>query len=293
MFIGYPHIERLTSDEVDGLLIGACYVFPKIDGTNASVWLEDGEIRAGSRTRELSTEQDNAGFFDAIRQDERIKALLTEYPTWRIYGEWLVPHTLRTYRQDAWRKFYVFDILGNDRFVTYDEYAPVLDRYGIDYIPLLVRVENPTEEWLVKKLESNTFLIQDGAGVGEGLVVKRYDFVNRYGRTTWAKIVRNEFKEANGKVFGAGTVEMKGGIEAELAQEFVTLGRIDKILEKMREDAPFTSKRIPELFNRVWNDVITEEMWGIVKKHKMPTIDFKRFYQFVIAQIKSIKPELF
>lgn len=36
MFIKYQHLERLGNQETNGILDGEVYVFPKIDGTNAS-----------------------------------------------------------------------------------------------------------------------------------------------------------------------------------------------------------------------------------------------------------------
>jgi hypothetical protein len=42
---------------------GECYIFPKIDGTNVSVWLdENGELQAGSRKRHLTVDNDIAEF---------------------------------------------------------------------------------------------------------------------------------------------------------------------------------------------------------------------------------------
>jgi hypothetical protein len=43
-YLKYQHIERFGTDEVDEIGVGECYVFPKIDGTNAQVWIEDGQI---------------------------------------------------------------------------------------------------------------------------------------------------------------------------------------------------------------------------------------------------------
>lgn len=40
-FKKYQHVERFGTDETEGINIGKCYVFPKIDGTNSSVWLEN------------------------------------------------------------------------------------------------------------------------------------------------------------------------------------------------------------------------------------------------------------
>ena len=117
MFVKYPHIERLGNDEVTDILDGTCLVFPKIDGTNASVWQEDGQIKAGSRRRELTTDDDNAGFYVWVLTCDAAKPIadyLTRHPNHTLYGEWLVPHSLKTYRADAWRRFYVFDILDRE-----------------------------------------------------------------------------------------------------------------------------------------------------------------------------------
>ncbi|MBU0777829.1 hypothetical protein KKF82_06185 [Patescibacteria group bacterium] len=299
MFKEYMHIERLGNDEVGGILNGECYVFPKIDGTNASVWMDDGYIRAGSRKRELRLEEDNAGFceFATMDQLDVFQAFLTDYPHLRIYGEWLVPHTLRTYRKDAWRKFYVFDVYDHDLecYLGYEEYSHVLLGEGLPF-PIIAPIEivtNPTQEHLIGLLDRNTYLIEDGNGPGEGLVIKRYDYTNEWGHTVWAKIVRNEFKERNLEAFGTPTVKMKGDVEGRLAGEYATRGRITKMLAEMRDAGPVSRRCIPELFGRVWHNIITEEMWEIIKANKNPAIDFSRFYGAVIEEIKHNCPELF
>ena len=40
MFKKYTHIVRFGHDEVEGIEDGTCYVFPKLDGANASIWFE-------------------------------------------------------------------------------------------------------------------------------------------------------------------------------------------------------------------------------------------------------------
>lgn len=196
----YQHIERLDSDEVIGLLEGRVYIFPKIDGTNASLWLEDdGNVHAGSRKRDLVGAKDNFDFHAGYLMGENYERFLNFFaqkPGWRLFGEYLVPHTLRTYRLDAWRKFYVFDVWEEGcsinaesgettgRYLPYDEYQPVLEEHNLDYIPALAIIEYPTEEQLLNiMMKHNTYLIRDGAGVGEGIVLKRYEFVNEWGRT--------------------------------------------------------------------------------------------------------------
>ena len=109
-FIPYPHIERIGKEDAEGIVAGDCYIFPKLDGTNSSLWMEDGKLKGGSRNRELSTEKDNAGFYSASLADEKYIKFFEKYPQYVLYGEWLVPHTFKKYRENSWRKFYVFDV---------------------------------------------------------------------------------------------------------------------------------------------------------------------------------------
>jgi len=295
MFKKYVHVERLGSDEVGGILHGECYVFPKIDGTNASVWMDGDELCAGSRQRKLDLEDDNAGFLAWVLEHAGEFEAFFQEPGLRLYGEWLVPHTLRTYRKDAWRQFYIFDVYSDaeERYLHYAEYSSFADALPFPIIAPIEIVTNPTEEHLIGLLDRNTYLIADGNGAGEGIVIKRYDFINEWGRTTWGKIVRNEFKERNLKAFGTPTVRMTGDLEARLAEEYVTRGRVAKALSKMRESGPVARGRIAELFGRIWNDIVAEEIWTIIKDHKNPTIDFGRFYRAVIEETKHNCPELF
>ena len=77
-FKKYQHVERLGSDEVEGILKGICYVFPKIDGTNSQLWW-DNDLKAGSRNRELSVDNDNAGFCDWALKQEKFYNFFNKY----------------------------------------------------------------------------------------------------------------------------------------------------------------------------------------------------------------------
>jgi hypothetical protein len=300
MFRQYMHVERLESEEVAGLLDGQCHIFPKIDGTNGSIWLdeESGNIYAGSRKRQLIGEKDNFDFYTNYllqKTYNQYADFFLEYPYLRLYGEYLVPHTLRIYRKDAWGKFYIFDVFDEMlmRFVPYEDYVDCLKTFDLTWIPELALVDYPTMDDLVKLLDLNTYLIQDGAGIGEGLVIKRYDFVNPYGRTVWAKLVKTEFKEENKLAFGVPHWKKGTPLEAQIAELFITTGRVEKTLAKMNSEGPWTSKRIPELFGRVYNDIVEEEMWEIIKRWKDPIINFRRLRSCIVDQVKKVKPELF
>lgn len=294
-FRRYMHIERYGNDEVHGIELGRCYVFPKLDGTNASLWWDDG-VKAGSRNRELSIDNDNAGFYQWALDNENIEKFLKSHMDLRIYGEWLVPHTLKTYRPDVWRKFYVFDVYSETecRYLSYDEYSVMLEENGFVVIPPLCIIKNATYDNLLKELNANTYLIEDGNGAGEGVVIKNYEYQNRFKRTTWAKIVRNEFKEKNKEKFGPAEKHLSKMVEQEIADGFVTQHLVDKVYSKIvNEMEGWNSKYIPRLLNTVFHDLVSEEIWDIVKKMKNPTINFKRLNSLAILKIKELKPELF
>lgn len=294
MFKKYQHIERFGTVEVENIQYGVCYIFPKIDGTNSSVWLENLEIKAGSRTRQLDLEQDNADFYKSILQEEKIAHLLLDYPFWRLFGEWLVPHTLKTYRQDSWRKFYVFDIMIEDSYLHYDEYAPILESYGIEFIRPLAIINNPSYDQLIGLLDTNTYLIEDGKGSGEGIIVKNYAYQNKFGRQTWAKIVRSEFKDSHRKEMGVRPTNGEKIVESEIINSYCTKELIEKVYAKIvNENGGWSSKKIPQLLNVVYYDLIKEETWDFIKEYKFPIINFKALQFLCVNKIKETKPELF
>lgn len=77
-FVEFPKMARFSREII---------VTEKIDGTNAQVWIgDDGtEIRAGSRTRWITPEQDNHGFARWVEQNR--EELLRLGPG-RHFGEW-------------------------------------------------------------------------------------------------------------------------------------------------------------------------------------------------------------
>lgn len=293
----YIHLERWGTTEVNGIDEGLCYVFPKIDGTNAVLFMQDGKLKAGSRKRELTLEADNAGFYAWVLAEEQ--SHFVEYflknPTHILYGEFLVPHSLKTYRETAWRKFYCFDVYcaQEEKFLHFEDYAPKLEEFGVEYIPPIAIVERPTYERLINQLQKNDYLIEDGKGIGEGVVVKNYGFRNRYGRVCWAKIVSSEFKEKHFKAMGAPTLTEKKMVEQEIVDKYVTTALCEKVFAKIEADGGFSSKNIPQLLNTVYYDLVREDTWSFVKELKNPTVNFKTLQSLTFQKVKQTLPQLF
>lgn len=294
----YMHIEKLGNSAVEGILNGVCYVSYKVDGTNAVVWLrEDGTLGFGSRNRELaSLQEDNGGFlkfmlsedYAALHKD--LLAYLTKYPNRVIYGEWLVKHTLQTYAADAWKKFYVFDIYDadTDSYVNYDEYSVEFGSYpNIDFIPILAKIDNPTVDQLKALLnKTGDWLVT--IGLGEGIVIKNYAYKNKYGWTKWGKLLTEDFLKNKGVKNSINTRPDPTFMEIEIIK-LMTAEHIlkEKAKIKLAHDG-WDSKHIYELLNRSFNEFWRDNWEIILKKFKMPTINFLNLKKLSDEKVKEV-----
>lgn len=307
-FRPYQSLGRYGTQETEGITNGKCYIFPKLDGTNASTWLDNDPekglvLQAGSRRRLLNetSDGDNAGFCKYVHADENLFKLLMHHPDLRLYGEWLVPHSLKTYQNDAWKKFYVFDVVREDphgnedshfTYLPYEEYKEILDQFNVNYIPPIAVIENATIENIYTSLEHNQFLIKDGEGNGEGVVIKNYDYINRFGRQIWAKLITNEFKEKRTRTMGVTEITNLP-VEEKMVEDFLTEEMIRKEYSKILQTGEWTQKMIPRLLSTVFYCYVTEELWEALKKFKNPIVDFKRLNYFCNKKVKEVMTELF
>lgn len=336
MFRKYDKVQRLEKDECKGILNGICYIFEKIDGANASVWYEDDYIHIASRNREIAKFNPLNGDYlimDSFRglanyvfENDALKMFLLVNPHLKLYGEWLVKHTIN-YPEDAYEQLYIFDVFDSlaNRFLRFEEYerlflklywdwpniarpvdaytnpgdqslnrliSSLKEEFGIKYLDPLIILKNPSLEEVKEFVGKTQFDIP----YGEGIVVKNYDFINEYGYNIYGKLVTKDFLEMkkNNILFKSKDAPT----EVKIAQEYVTEARVNKIIEKMKDKNGFNNNMsdIPAVMGMVWHDVITEDMWDILKRYKNPVINFKDLKkncdalskQFFVNQIMEV-----
>ena len=311
VFIRYQHVERLDADDTEGLTEGICHIFPKMDGANTCAYSEDGELRTMSRNRETFPPDEFPVF---AGNHPGIPRIVRDLPGIRLYGEWMKPHTVRTYLPEVWGRWFVFDVCTEDpdavfryidsegvertiecagrTYLSYEEYEPLLRAYGIEYIPPLAVTEDPDMDLLRNLADvENRWMMGDGCG--EGIVVKRYGFVNAYGRTSWAKVINVEFASMS-KGLRVRNWQAKHGdmpLEYTLIREGVTPDLVNKEYEKIRES---TEKVEPgRLLGTVWHEFFHEELWDLIRKHKNPTVNFNVLRKECDLMVKVIRPEVF
>lgn len=301
MFVKYPHVVKLSDSEVEGILNGDCYIFPKLDGSNASVWFEDGEVKCGSRTRALSLTSDNAGFWAYIhgKSDEAvfIRKFVEDHPDMIVYGEWLgTKNQIRDYLQPD--RFWVFDIRYNpgnlgDRdeykgFIDYPAMVELLDGYPYIVHPLGF-VKNPSVDELEKMMMDNHFNLPESV-VGEGIVIKNYGFRNVYGRYAVAKMVTDQYHQ---RKVTKKTTPVIDGIEYVIVRDLLFPSELEKAKWKVvnalgeSEFNKTNGKMIGMIIGEVWHSFVEDEIFFILKKYKNPTINFQTLNKLVQTEVRK------
>lgn len=284
----YQHVSRLTNAETEGLLDGDVVVQTKIDGANLTVaWTEEkGHIVASRNNAKSVGGEPKTGFNGAVEYCLGHTGLMALSKLYILRGEWLVRHSMN-YPKEYMQHFYVFDVqrYEDHSYLHPNEYIPLLVSHDIKYIPILAQLNNPPIDYLIKLAEGPD---EFGAEQKEGIVIKRYDFVNKYGRVQWGKIVHEDFQVKNKLAFKPKNAD---DIEIKFASETVTEHLVLKVIAKIKSEDPnndITIKKMPQIMGLVWYDVFTEDLWDFVKKNRVKEFSFFKAKKLVDTATREI-----
>lgn len=279
----YPKIHRLGKEETEGILNNYVIVQEKVDGANISIFQLDGKVRCGTRTRILPEDESFNGFQEAVRSNLNLAMYFSRNPNHILYGEWLVKHTI-TYPDEAYRKIYLFDIYDrfNDVWLSQEDVKAEAEFLGLEY-PHIFVAGNITED------EINEYVGKSAiAPAGEGVVLKAEGFVNKFGDHSYAKVVHQKFKESNAIVFGGNNKHSDTYWEMYVVNKYCTTGRVTKIMQKLQSETEekLDYKHIPQVVGTCYHDMMTEEIWEIIKKvQKLDFYQLKRLSNKKFTQI--------
>ena len=275
----YPSIRYPTDDESDGVFAsGDVVIQEKMDGGNFRFTLErnldeqfhtdDRDIVFGSRNVIYKNQKDETKQFAEpmayIRENadvEAMRELEEEYGAGlTFYGEAMVPHTL-TYDWENTPGFLGFDIRKTEDFLDYADMRNAFDKVGLPIAPIIDVVSAEAWDDYSADVDQSAF----GDVKAEGLTFKNYD------TQTFAKFVREDFKEKNGKTFGKSKKQQASGAE-KLSYQYITNARIKKQVHKMIDEGPWDSMQMemmgptgdyPGLPELVIRDMAEEEAGNI------------------------------
>jgi len=131
--------------------------------------------------------------------------------------------------------------------------------------------------------------------IGEGIVIKNYDYKNRYGRTVWAKIVAEEFFDTKSKLRMKNHDMKEANWEKKIANIYITEPVVRKEFAKILNDYPDASRQeiIGRTLNAVYTNFIDEDLITAVKVNKNLVLNFNGLKAESNNIVKEVLPELF
>ncbi len=185
--------HRLVQDVLDGHVV----IQEKIDGSQISFGIYEGELSVRSRNQQLDLE--DAGMFQvAVDYLKTMTGRMKE--GWTYRGEYLQKpkHNTLCYLKNPDNFIILYDVdSGNTDYCTPQYVALAGDTLGLQVVPLLWEGEGKdvTLDFLKQLLTNDSIL---GGVKVEGIVIKNYDkYLND--KVMMAKYVSPEFQEKHGK----------------------------------------------------------------------------------------------
>ena len=251
----------------------------KVDGSNASICLEDNIIKAFSRRELLSYENTLEGFFCYVQKLN--KDILFNIPSEKqyvVFGEWLRRNKIK-YLSENMYKWYVYSIFdkATNCWLTPEKVKEYCARTGLIYVNELYYGHFISWEHCRSFCNSPKY-----GDKQEGVVIRNIDALSRniqlqakgaveglhFGPHI-LKIVNDDFKESMKARVREVDLEKEAerARALELMQSIVTKNRVTKMLFKLRDENIIPDELTPEhmsviaknLPKRIFEDCLKEE----------------------------------
>ena len=253
----YPKVWNIGHPQSENLFKGPVIVQEKIDGSQFSFGIFDGELKVRSKGKEMPVDYPEKMFDKAVETVLKIKGVLKE--GWTYRAEYLSKPKHNTLAYDRTPKDYliVFDINpGYEQYLTPEGVKKEASRLDLECVPTFYKGEVNTVEKLKELLETVSYL---GGQKIEGIVVKNYSQFGRDGKVVLGKHVSEKFREMNG-VDWAKRNPSKTEFMQILIDQYRTEARWEKAVQHLKEAGQLENspRDIGKLIKEAEKDFIEE-----------------------------------
>ncbi len=291
---GYSSPFNLGHKALKGFWYGTIYASEKVDGSQFSFGLVEGELVCRSRRQPINL--DDAGMFKLgveTARDLASQGLLQE--GWSYRGEYLSKpkHNTMAYDRVPRGNIILFDIdRGDQDYVTPSGVVDVAANIDLESVPLLeTYFTKPDLEAVTALLETESIL---GGGKIEGVVLKNYSMFGIDKKALMAKVVSEVFKEKHSKSWKVRNPG-QGDFVRTLTAGFATEARWMKAVQHLREAGELEGipQDIPQVMREIVRDVeddLREEVMNALYTHFWPQIrrgltkGAAKFYKRLLAE---------
>ena len=260
----YPKLRYPGDEETKGLLAeGTLYVQEKLDGGNGRFTLESNieeeyhtderDLVFGSRNVIYKNPKDETNQFadpmEYVRENVDLSLLRwydDSYGGLVFFGEYMEPHTIKDYHWGKWQGTFIgFDVwsIGSQEFLDPRQAIDIIEDIGLPTSPIIETVT--VEQWEQGKTslhddgewpEDNSWCPESNFGNvrAEGVTLKNPT------TQTYAKLVREDFKEKNNKTFGKPKAHQESGAE-KLSYQYIPNARIRKAAHRLVDEGEWDS----------------------------------------------------
>lgn len=267
MINSYPKVYALGHKELreHGLFQGHVVVEEKIDGSQFSFGVFNGEPMARSKNRMLVMDAPDNMFQRAVETVLTVAPLLKE--GWIYRGEYLQKpkHNVLAYDRVPEKNVIVFDVergLGTNDYLTPDERQREAERIGLESIHVMTVGEIHNHETLMSHLDRVSVL---GGAKVEGFVVKNHARCGSDKKLLVGKYVSEAFKEVKDVDWKARNPQ-RADVVDDLVHVLSTEARYRKAVQHLEERGELdgSPKDIGALIKEVRLD-IEEECSDLIK----------------------------
>lgn len=296
----YPKIYALGHAALTDLLADDVVVEEKVDGSQFSFGVFDGELRCRSKGKELVLDAPEKMFLKAIETVRELQPLLRD--GWTYRGEYLQKpkHNVLAYDRVPAKNIVLFDVnTGEEAYLPPEEKQGEASRLGLECVPILHFGRLESLAWLQGLLARASVL---GGAKIEGVVVKSRTRFGADGKALMGKFVSEEFKEVHAGEWRVAN-PLAGDVIADLISRLRTPARWQKAVQHLRERGALTEspKDIGSLIREVQTDTGNECLheihdalwaWAWPKIERGIIAGLPQWYKEELAKMQFINKEL-
>lgn len=256
----YPSVRNLGHPQIAELMDGLVYVQEKVDGSQFSFGLIDGELLMRSKGAQVYPETADKLFRPAVETVLRLHEEGRLKPGNIYRGEVLCrpKHNTLEYGRVPAGNIALFDVQwGEQNYADPRDLPLYAEQLGIESVPLLWYGEIEDAEAVRNFLETDSFL---GGAKIEGVVIKNYERFGKDGKPLFGKHVSEAFKESHSKQWGERNPGRADVVE-KLIETLRTEARWRKAIQHLAEagELEHSPRDIGKLIAEIQRDVFEEE----------------------------------
>ena len=229
----YPKVYNLGHSAIRSLFEDEIVIQEKVDGSQFSFGLFNGEVKFRSKGVEVYPEK--AGMFhEGVQSVLSVKDKLPEGVVFR--GEYLQKpkHNSLTYDRIPQNHIVLFDLqdgIGRELYFDYEVTKQWADKLGFDCIPQFKKLKIDGFDDIASLMDQESYL---GGCQIEGLVFKNYNKFTADGKAVMGKYVSENFKEIHTKDWKGRNPTNKNVIDI-ISVGLATEARWEKAVQHIKE----------------------------------------------------------